>query len=139
MLIFQRLKLTKISLPSIRNILANKSKYIILNKFNMISTEDNKRATQSTGQSIQTTGNNKIGGDFIRTPKPQFLETRNKTWEVLYSKQEEYYKSLPREKITITLKNGNTVEGTSFETTPKEIGKSKLPQKVFNELIVAKV
>lgn len=117
-----------------KNILNQKTLFKILN-FKMEST--NKRIAQGTEHSIKTS--DKIVGDFKLDPKPEFLQRRLKIWESLYSKQEEYLKSLPREKILITLKNGKQVEGTAFETTPLQIAKANLKKSLIGELIVAKV
>jgi len=100
--------------------------------------DENKRIAKGTEHSISTTSK-KIGGDFIKTKQPQFLEYRLKIWEDLYRKQEEYLKSLPREKITITLKDGKQVEGESFETTPLDIAKKYLKKSLVPDFIAAKV
>jgi hypothetical protein len=117
-----------------KNILNQKYLFKILN-FKMESS--NKRIAQGTDHSIII--HDKIGGEFTLKPKPDFLERRLKLWESFYSKQEEYLKSLPREKIFITLKNGKQVEGTSFETTPLQVAKGNLKKSLVPDFLVAKV
>lgn len=97
----------------------------------------NKRIAQGTEHSIKT--HDKIGGDFTLKQKPEFLQRRLKLWESFFAKQEEYLKSLPREKIIITLKNGKQVEGTAFETTPLQIAKANLKKSLVPDFLVAKV
>ena len=118
-----------------KNLLNQKRLINILN-FKMEST--NKRILQGTGHSIKTT-DVKLGGDFSITTKPEFLQRRNKIWESLFTKQDDYLKSLPREKIIVTLKNGKQVEGISFETTPLQIAKGNLKKSLIPDFIVAKV
>lgn len=117
-----------------KNILNQKSLLKILN-FKMESS--NKRIAQGTEHSIKT--HDKIGGEFTLKQKPEFLQRRLKIWEHFFAKQEEYLKSLPREKIIITLKNGKQVEGTSFETTPLQIAKGNLKKSLVPDFLVAKV
>lgn len=105
---------------------------------NMNSSVDNKRIAEGTAHAIRSQGQ-KIGGDFVKQPKPQFLQSREKIWDELYTKQEDYLKSLPREKITITLKDGKQVEGISFETSPMELAKKFLKKSMISDLVVAKV
>lgn len=118
------------------NILGNKRLYIILNK--MIQSDENKRIAKGTEHSI-TTGSQKIGGGFVKSTKAAFLESRVKIWDDFYQKQEEYLKSLPREKIVITLKDGKQIDGTSFQTTPLEIAKKCIKKSLVEEFLVAKV
>lgn len=117
-----------------KNILNQKTLFKILN-FKMESS--NKRIAQGTEHSIKS--HDKIGGDFTLKAKPEFLQRRLKLWEAFFAKQEEYLKSLPREKIIITLKNGKQVEGTSFETTPLQIAKANLKKSLVPDFLVAKV
>ncbi len=127
------------SLITLSNIFKN-TKYIILNKFNMISSDDkeNKRIAKGTEHSIQHQRVN-ITKEFVKTTSPQFLAEREKKWEEFYAKQQEYFKSLPREKINLKLKDGKCVEGVSFETTPLDIAKKNLKKSLIGDLIVAKV
>jgi len=117
-----------------KNILNQKTLFKILN-FKMESS--NKRIAHGTEHSITT--HDKLGGDFTLKQKPEFLQRRLKLWEAFFAKQEEYLKSLPREKIIITLKNGKQVEGTSFETTPLQVAKGNLKKSLVPDFLVAKV
>jgi len=121
-----------------KNILNKQSKYFIFNKDMMKSTEDNRRITQGTEHSVNKF-EGKIGGEFVKENTPKFLEERTKIWAELYEKQQEHQKTLPREKVTITLKDGKKVEGTSFETSPLDIAKKYLKKSLVGDLIVAKV
>ena len=86
-----------------------------------MDTDQNKRAYEGTKHTLLT--ENKIGGEFVKTPNAKFIEERAKQWEIFYKAQEEKQKNLPHEKIKIILKDGKEVEGTSNESTPYEIGK----------------
>lgn len=121
-----------------KNILPKQSKFYLFNKSMMQTSEDNKRITKGTEHSIQKQ-DGKIGGEFQKTPKPQFLDERLKIWDELYAKQQEFQKSLPREKITITLRDGKQVEGISFDTSPLDIAKKYLKKSLVGDLVIAKV
>ena len=123
-----------LNLKFTKKIFNQKSLIKILN-FKMESS--NKRILQATEHAIKTSA--KIGGKFVQSTTPEFLQTRNKIWDELYSKQEDFLKNLPREKIIITLKNGKEVEGTSFETTPLSIAKANLKRSLIPDFIAAKV
>ena len=99
--------------------------------------EQNKRATQGTEHTLTTS--QKIGGEFTKTKNSPFIEERSKKWEELYKIQEEKQKSLPHEKIQITLKDNIIEEGISNETTPFEIGKKHMKKDEFKECLVAKL
>jgi hypothetical protein len=97
----------------------------------------NKRIQQGTEHAIKSSS--KIGGSFTPSTTASFLQKRSKIWDELFSKQEEFLKNLPREKIIITLKDGKLVEGISFETTPIQIAKNNIKRSLIPDLIVAKV
>ena len=99
---------------------------------------ENKRATKGTEHTLSNV-NQKIGGEFVKTPNAPFIEERAKQWDIYYKAQEEKLKSLPKEKITITMKDGKQIEGMSNETSPYEIGKKHLKQSLMKEVLVAKV
>ena len=99
--------------------------------------ETNKRSNIGTEHSLKSFG--QIGGEFKKTSNPEFLKIRTQIFDKLYSQQKEYIQSLPREKITVTLKDGKKVEGTSFETTPIEIAKKSLKRSMIDDLLAAKV
>jgi len=100
--------------------------------------EQNKRATKGTEHTKDST-TKKIGGEFAFKRNPEFLVKRSEIFNELLAKQQEFFKTLPREKINITLKDGKIFEGTSFETTALFVAEKKLPQKVQKEVIAAKV
>ena len=99
---------------------------------------ENKRATKGTEHTLSNV-NQKIGGEFVKTQNAPFIEERAKQWDIYYKAQEEKLKSLPKEKITITMKDGKQIEGMSNETSPYEIGKKHLKQSLMKEVLVAKV
>jgi threonyl-tRNA synthetase len=103
-----------------------------------MQSEDNRRITKGTEHSIKTIPE-KLNPTYIKKANPEFLQERAKIWDSLYEKQTEKIKSLPRDKIIITLKDGKQVEGISFETTPIEIAKKNLKKSLVGELVVAKV
>ena len=123
-----------LNLKYTKNLFNQKSLIKILN-FKMESS--NKRILQATEHAIKTSA--KIGGQFSLSTSAAFLQKRNKIWDDLFSKQEVFLKNLPREKITITLKSGKEVEGTSFETTPLQIAKNHVKRSLIPDFIVAKV
>jgi threonyl-tRNA synthetase len=102
-----------------------------------MDTDQNKRAYEGTKHTLLT--ENKIGGEFVKTPNAKFIEERAKQWEIFYKAQEEKQKNLPHEKIKITLKDGKEVEGISNESTPYEIGKAHMKNSILKECVVAKV
>ena len=92
-----------------------------------METDQNKRATKGTEHTLSNV-NQKIGGEFVKMTNAPFIEERANQWDIYYKAQEEKNKSLPKEKITITMKDGKQIEGVSNETTPFEIGKKHLKQ-----------
>ena len=122
-----------------KNILVTQTKYFLYNNNSMMkSTDENRRIVDGTEHSITKT-EGKIGGGFEKTTKAKFLEERVKSWDEFYSQQEEYKKSLPREKIVITLKDGKQVEGLSFDTSPLDLAKKFLKKSLVGDLLAAKV
>lgn len=97
-----------------------------------------KRILKGTEHTLDST-TKKIGGDFTLKKNPEFLKRRLDVFNELFEKQKELLKTLPREPIKITLKDGKDFEGTSFETTPWLVAEKKLPQKVRGEVLAAKV
>jgi hypothetical protein len=59
-------------------------------------------------------------------------------WERLKAKQDEEFKSKPREKIMIQLPQGDPKEGVSWETTPLEIARS-LSKSLAERIVIAEV
>ena len=99
--------------------------------------EANKRATKGTEHSLET--NKKIGGEFKKEENASFIKERAEIWDKLYSAQEEKHKSLPQEKIKITLQDGKEVEGISNVTTPYQVAEKHTKKSELKEFLVAKV
>ena len=98
---------------------------------------ENKRATKGTEHTLQS--NAKIGGEFKKESNAAFIKERAELWDKLYTLQEEKNKSLPQEKISITLSDGKVVEGTSNVTTPYMIGEKHTKKSLLKEFVVAKL
>ena len=103
------------------------------------STEQNKRATKGTEHTLNESTSTKIGGAFTKTQNPTFIVERSKLWETFYAQQEDKMKTLPHEKIAITLKDGKEIEGVSNETSPYDVAKKHLKKSIVSDIIVAKV
>jgi threonyl-tRNA synthetase len=121
-----------------KNIIVHQTKFFLFNNNMMKNTEENRRIAQGTEHSIAKT-EGKIGGEFTKTLKAPFLDERQRYFEELHAKQQENQKSLPREKIIITLKDGKQVEGVSFDTTPLDIAKKYLKKSLVGDLLAAKL
>jgi threonyl-tRNA synthetase len=118
-----------------KKLFVSESKNIILK---IMQKEENKRIVQGTEHSIQRVEGH-IGGNFVKTKSADFLTARQQFWDSLYQKQTEYMKTLPREKINLTLKDGKVVEATSFETSPLDIAKKYLKKSLVPDFLAAKV
>jgi threonyl-tRNA synthetase len=79
-----------------------------------------------------------IGGDHKFQKKPAFLAERNAMFDRLYLVQKEKYATMPKEPITITLPDGNTKQGVSFETTPLMVAKM-ISSQLAKKIIVSEV
>ena len=99
--------------------------------------EQNKRATKGTEHTLAS--NQKIGGEFQKQENAPFIKERAELWDKLYSAQEEKNKSLPQEKIKITLQDGREIEGTSNITTPYQVAEKHTKKSDLKEFLVAKV
>ena len=98
---------------------------------------ENKRATKGTEHTLQS--NVKIGGEFKKETNAPFIKERAELWDKLLAAQDEKNKSLPQEKISITLKDGEVIEGTSNVTTPHMIADKHTKKSLLKEFIVAKL
>lgn len=98
---------------------------------------DNKRIIKSTGKDIKETGL-KIGLDVKFQKNASWLEERVKIWDELMEKQNEKLSQMPREKISVTLPDGNVKEGTSFDTSPMDIAKA-ISNSLANKVLVSSV
>ncbi|GAB5591819.1 threonyl-tRNA synthetase [Umbelopsis nana] len=72
------------------------------------------------------------------TPKPEYFDHRIEMFERLKAQYDEDIKNKPREPITVTLPDGNTKEGTSWETTPMSIALS-IAKSLGDRIVIAKV
>jgi len=77
-------------------------------------------------------------GEFCVEVNKKGFANRIAVWDRLYAKQQAEIEKKPRKPITITLPDGATKEGTSWQTTPLEIAKS-LSKKLAEDVVVAKV
>ncbi|KAI1802753.1 threonyl-tRNA synthetase [Daldinia bambusicola] len=72
------------------------------------------------------------------TPPPDFLKSRLELFDRLKKKYDEDIAKKPREQITITLPDGSTKTGTSWETTPGEIAKG-VSNSLYKRSVVARI
>ncbi|KAI9294541.1 threonyl-tRNA synthetase [Neoconidiobolus thromboides FSU 785] len=83
-----------------------------------------------------------LGGSVLTDkdikPTPEFFDHRIKIFEDLKKKYDEEIKNKTREPITITLPDGKTKEGTSWETSPMDIAKS-IAKSLAEKIIISKV
>lgn len=66
----------------------------------------------------------KEDGSAALDSQPEFIESRIKMFDEIKAKYDEEIAKKPRESIKLVLKDGNIKVGTSYETTPMEIGHS---------------
>ena len=99
--------------------------------------DQNKRATKGTEHTLEL--NKKIGGEFKKEENAPFIKERAELWDKLFQAQEEKNKSLPQEKIKITLQDGREIEGTSNVTTPYQVAEKHTKKSELKEFLVAKV
>jgi len=81
---------------------------------------DQQRLTKATEGTIEQAAGERIGGAFQPEPNPSFTAHREAVWDRAAAARaaEPEPEHAP---ITITLPDGNTKPGTSFETSPLEI------------------
>ena len=77
-------------------------------------------------------------GPLELTPPPDFFATRNAIFDKRKAEREEWVAKQPRETIQIALPNGNSKEGTSWETTPGAICR-EISKSLFERTVVARV
>ncbi|KAJ2841869.1 threonyl-tRNA synthetase, partial [Coemansia brasiliensis] len=70
--------------------------------------------------------------------RPEFIEHRNRIFDELFQKQQEEIANKPREDIVITLPDGSTRDGKSWETTPMDIANG-ISKSLAKRLVIAKV
>ena len=81
-------------------------------------------------------GGNK--GPVELTPPPKYLSERLELWDKLKAAADAELASKERKPITVTLPDGKTVEGTSYETTPMEIVKG-IASSLADRTVISKV
>ncbi|CAM0140830.1 threonyl-tRNA synthetase [Umbelopsis sp. WA50703] len=72
------------------------------------------------------------------TPKPEYFDHRIEMFERLKAEYDQDIQNKPREPITVTLPDGNTKEGTSWETTPMSVALS-IAKSLGDRIVIAKV
>lgn len=77
-------------------------------------------------------------GPLELNPPPQFLADRLELFEKLKAKYNAEIAAKPREPITITLADGSTKPGTSWETTPADIAKG-ISNSLLKRTVVARL
>jgi threonyl-tRNA synthetase len=81
------------------------------------------------------------GGDarpLELTPPPDYFATRNAIFDRLKAEQDAEKAKQPREEIKITLGNGSSKDGTSWETTPSQIARD-ISKSLFERTVIARV
>lgn len=71
-------------------------------------------------------------------PQPSYIDHRIKIWDELREKYQQQVASQPREDITITLPDGKTIPGKSWQTTPLEIAQG-ISQGLAAATVISKV
>ncbi|POW00412.1 hypothetical protein PSTT_13152 [Puccinia striiformis] len=72
------------------------------------------------------------------SPRPAYFDHRLEIWDRLKAKQDEEFKSKPREKIMVQLPQGDPKEAVSWETSPLEIARS-LSKSLAERIVIAEV
>lgn len=95
--------------------------------------------TKFTEGTIVDPNQGKIGGDFTKQHSPAFLDERAKYFDTIYAEQQQILAKAEKPDITVTLKDGKTIPGKAFETTPFHIAKSIFKNKVPEKFVGAKI
>lgn len=95
--------------------------------------------TKFTEGTIVDPNQGKIGGDFTKQHSPAFLDERAKYFDTIYAEQQQILAKAEKPEITVTLKDGKTIPGKAFETTPFHIAKSIFKNKVPEKFVGAKI
>jgi threonyl-tRNA synthetase len=101
-----------------------------------VSEQEGRRITAASGPQVLTTG--KIGGEFQIGADPAFIQERARLFDAFWARQLEATSLKPKETIVITLPNGSSKEGVSWQTTPLDVAKM-ISSRLANEALVAKV
>lgn len=103
------------------------------------SRKEGKRTKLATSHKVA--GNEDIqilGGDWKFQKRPAFIAERNAYWDSLFAIQAEKLATMPKKAITVTLPDGKTKQGTSFETSPIDIAKM-ISSQLAKKIIVSQV
>jgi threonyl-tRNA synthetase len=80
----------------------------------------------------------KIGTPFKPAPNPSWIKDRAATYDEIIAEQRARLAAKPREPIAITLPDGKTLEGVSWQTTPLQIAEG-ISKGLAAAVVVAKV
>ncbi|EGP83274.1 threonine--tRNA ligase, partial [Zymoseptoria tritici IPO323] len=72
------------------------------------------------------------------TPPPDYFATRNAIFDRLKAEQDAWKAKQPREDIQVTLGNGSSKDGKSWETTPSQIARD-ISKSLFERTVIARV
>ncbi|KAJ1035870.1 hypothetical protein NDA13_000529 [Ustilago tritici] len=72
------------------------------------------------------------------TPKPAYFDHRIAMFEKLKAEQGAEFAAKPRQPITVTMPDGSTRQGTSFETSPMDIAK-EISKSLSERIVISKV
>jgi len=83
-------------------------------------------------------GEASASGPLELTPPPDFFASRNAIFDRLKAEQDARVAKQPREPITVTLANGSSKEGTSWEISPAQIAR-EISKSLFERTVIARV
>ncbi|KAJ1018138.1 hypothetical protein NDA16_005004 [Ustilago loliicola] len=72
------------------------------------------------------------------TPKPAYFDHRIAMFEKLKAEQDAEFAAKPRQPITVTIPDGSTRQGTSYETSPMDIAK-EISKSLSERIVISKV
>ncbi|KAK9765508.1 threonyl-tRNA synthetase [Basidiobolus ranarum] len=101
-------------------------------------TQQKPKNTDKKQKKAKVVKGNEIIYPLEVSPAPEYLEHRIKIFEQLKKEYDEDIKNKPREPITITLGDGKTQEGISWETSPMDIAKS-ISKSLPERIVISKV
>lgn len=79
-----------------------------------------------------------IGGSFQPSENPAWLKDRAEVYDEIIAAQKARLAAKPRVPITVTLPDGKTVTGTSWETTPMSVAEG-ISKGLAQSIVVGKV
>jgi len=77
-------------------------------------------------------------GPLELTPPPAFFASRNELFDKRKAERNAWVAEQPREAITVTLGNGSSKEGTSWETSPSQLAR-EISKSLFERTVIARV